>query len=120
MRLSILSLAIASASTAFGQLSGSVGPLTSKATKAAKKTCNVLNYGAKADKSTDLGPPLAAAFAACKSGGLVVVPYGEYALATWVTLSGGSAWALQLDGTIYRTGTAGGNMIFVQVRTLSS
>jgi hypothetical protein len=23
---------------------------------------------------------------------------------TWVTLSGGSAWAFQLDGIIYRTG----------------
>lgn len=97
-----------------GQLSGSVGCLTSHTTKNATKTCNVLNYGAVADKSTDLGPPLASAFAACKSGGIVVIPSGNYALATWVTLSGGSAWALQLDGVIYRTGTAGGNMIFIE------
>lgn len=97
-----------------GQLSGRVGPLTSNATKSATKTCNVLNYGAVADKSTDLGPPLASAFAACKSGGTVVIPSGNYALATWVRLSGGSAWALQLDGIIYRTGTAGGNMIFIE------
>ena len=55
------------------QLSGSVGPTTSTASKTAKKVCNVLNYGAVADKSTDLGPPLASAFAACKSGGV-----GEY------------------------------------------
>ncbi|KIW02996.1 hypothetical protein, variant [Verruconis gallopava] len=98
----------------FCQLSGSVGPLTTIATKAAKKTCNVLDYGAKADKATDLGPPLASAFAACKTGGVVVIPEGEYVMATWVTLNGGSAWALQFDGTVYRTGTAGGNMIFIE------
>lgn len=96
------------------QLSGSVGPLTTVATKAAKKTCNVLDYGAKADQSTDLGPPLLAAFKACKTGGVVVIPSGNYAMATWVLLNGGSAWALQLDGTIYRTGTAGGNMIMIE------
>ncbi|KAK0453652.1 RGase B [Armillaria borealis] len=94
------------------QLSGSVGPLTSYSAKAAVKTCDVTDYGAVADLSTDLGTALASAFAACKSGGLVVIPEGDYAMSTWVTLNGGSAWALQLDGTIYRTGTAGGNMIF--------
>ncbi|SJL02007.1 related to Probable rhamnogalacturonase B [Armillaria ostoyae] len=93
------------------QLSGSVGPLTSYSAKAAVKTCDVTDYGAVADLSTDLGTALASAFAACKSGGLVVIPEGDYAMSTWVTLNGGSAWALQLDGTIYRTGTAGGNMI---------
>jgi rhamnogalacturonan hydrolase len=95
------------------QLSGKVGPLTSHATKTSKKTCNVLDYGAKADKTTDIGPPLASAHAACKSGGTVVIPSGDYAMNTWVSLTGGSAWALQLDGVIYRTGTAGGNMIFI-------
>ncbi|PBL02564.1 rhamnogalacturonase A [Armillaria gallica] len=96
------------------QLSGSVGPLTSYSAKAAVKTCDVTDYGAVADLSTDLGTALASAFAACKSGGLVVIPEGDYAMSTWVTLNGGSAWALQLDGTIYRTGTAGGNMIFIE------
>ena len=52
------------------QLSGSVGPTTSTASKAAKKVCNVLSYGAKADKSTDLGPALLAAWNACKTGGI--------------------------------------------------
>lgn len=52
------------------QLSGTTGPTTTTAQKAAKKICSVLDYGAKADKSTDLGPSLAAAFAACKSGGI--------------------------------------------------
>jgi len=55
---------------ASAQLSGSVGPTTSTASKAAKKICNVLNYGAVADQSTDIGPPLAAAWAACKTGGI--------------------------------------------------
>lgn len=109
----LLAIAAVLPSLVVGQLSGSVGPLTSHATKTAKKTCNVLDYGAKADKSTDVGPPLASAFAACKTGGTVVIPTGDYAMSTWVSLTGGSAWALQLDGTIYRTGTAGGNMIFI-------
>ena len=96
------------------QLSGTTGPLTSAASKAATKTCNVLNYGAKADKSTDLGPPLTSAFAACKSGGMIVIPAGDYAMATFVDLKGGSKFGIQLDGIIYRTGTAGGNMIAIE------
>jgi rhamnogalacturonan hydrolase len=52
------------------QLAGSVGPTTSTASKAAKKICNVLDYGAKADMSTDIGPPLLAAFEACSTGGI--------------------------------------------------
>jgi rhamnogalacturonan hydrolase len=70
------------------QLSGSVGPLTSFGSKASKQTCNVLDYGAKADKSTDLAPPLLEAWDDCKSGGLVYIPPGNYAMATWVTLMG--------------------------------
>jgi rhamnogalacturonan hydrolase len=95
------------------QLSGKVGPSTPLATKQAKKTCNVLDYGAKADKATDIGPAITKAFAECKGGGVVVIPSGEYAMGTWVTLTGGTGWALQLDGVIYRTGTGGGNMIAV-------
>jgi len=98
----------------FAQLSGKVGPLTSHASKSAIKTCNVLDYGAKADKATDLGPALLSAFTACKAGGTVIVPSGDYVLATWVTFEGGKAWALQLDGVIYRTGTSAGNMLFVR------
>lgn len=114
MHLSTLFLAASTLVPALAQLSGKVGPLTTHATKTAKKTCNVLNYGAKADKTTDIGPPLLSAFAACKTGGTVVVPAGDYAMKTWVTFEGGKAWALQLDGTIYRTGTGGGNMLFVR------
>lgn len=93
------------------QLSGRVGPTTSYATKAKTKTCNVLNYGAVADGKTDLGPALSSAWSACRSGGLVWIPSGTYAMATWVSLNSGSSAAIQLDGTIVRTGTAGGNMI---------
>ena len=75
MRFSLTAAVAATASLLFSsfasaQLSGSVGPITSTASKASKKICNVLSYGAKADKSTDIGPPLASAFAACKSGGI--------------------------------------------------
>ncbi|KAH9207639.1 rhamnogalacturonase rhgA [Leptodontidium sp. 2 PMI_412] len=96
------------------QLSGPVGPLTSTASKATKKICNVLNYGANADNRTDVGPAITSAFAACKGGGIVWIPSGDYAMATWVTLSGGSGRALQLNGTLYRESTTGGHMIVVQ------
>lgn len=68
------------------QLSGTVGPTTTTAQKAAKKICSVLDYGAKADKTTDLGPPLASAFAACKTGGIVWIPTGDYAMSTWYVI----------------------------------
>jgi rhamnogalacturonan hydrolase len=54
---------------------------------------------------------------ACKSGGEVYIPTGSYGLGTWVTLTGGSKVSINLEGTIYRTGTAGGNMIFVEHTT---
>ncbi|KAF1847979.1 glycoside hydrolase family 28 protein [Cucurbitaria berberidis CBS 394.84] len=107
-------VAAASVLPVFGQLSGKVGPLTTHAAKSAKKTCNVLSYGAKADKTTDIGPPLLAAFAACKTGGTVVVPAGEFAIKTWVTFESGKGWALQIDGTISRTSGGSGNMLFVR------
>ncbi|KAI9739637.1 MAG: hypothetical protein M1834_006355 [Cirrosporium novae-zelandiae] len=118
MKVSIFSFAaLLLPSLVSAQLSGDVGPLTTYKTKLATKTCNVLNYGAVADKSTDLGPPLTSAWAACKSGGVVVIPSGNYALETWVTLTGGSATGIQLDGIIYRTGTSSGNMIFIEHTT---
>ena len=48
----------------------SIGPLTTSDAKWAVKVCDVTKYGAVADLSTDLGPPLLAAFNACKSGGV--------------------------------------------------
>ncbi|KAL3465184.1 pectin lyase fold/virulence factor [Aspergillus heterothallicus] len=97
-----------------GQLSGSVGPLTSTDSKSQTKTCNVVDYGAVADKATDIGPALQSAWDDCASGGVIYIPPGDYAMETWVTLSGGNACAIQLDGIIYRTGTDGGNMIMIK------
>ena len=111
--LSILALALAQL-LVNGQLSGSVGPLTSASSKAAYKTCNVLDYGAVADNSTDLGPAITSAWDECSDGGLIYIPSGNYALETWVTLDSGKATAIQLDGIIYRTGTDGGNMILIE------
>ncbi|KAF1954129.1 hypothetical protein CC80DRAFT_536996 [Byssothecium circinans] len=98
------------------QLSGKVGPLTSTSSKATK-TCDVTKYGAKADKTTDIGPPLTSAWADCQKGGTVVIPKGDYAMKTWVTLKNGAAVSIQLDGIIYRTGTEGGNMIMIRDTT---
>lgn len=96
------------------QLSGSVGPLSSSSSKSQTKTCNVNDYGAVADKSTDIGPALSSAWEDCSSGGVVYIPPGDYAIETWVKLSGCRACAIQLDGIIYRTGTDGGNMIMIE------
>lgn len=96
------------------QLSGSVGPLTSSSDKSQTKTCNVKDYGAIADKSTDIGPALSSAWDECSSGGVVYIPPGDYAISTWVKLSGCKACAIQLDGIIYRTGSDGGNMIMIE------
>ena len=93
---------------------GIVGPLTSIKTKRATKTCRITDYGAKADGKSDISTALNDAFNACKAGGIVIVPSGSYALQNWVTFSGGNGWAFQLDGVITRTGTAGGNMIFIE------
>lgn len=117
MRASTLFSAIALLpALTLAQLSGTVGPTTDTASKASK-TCDVTDYGAKADKTTDIGPPLASAWAACQSGGTVVIPKGDYAMSTWVTLKNGKAIAIQLDGVIYRTGTEGGNMIMIRDTT---
>ena len=96
------------------QLSGAVGPTTSRASKSAKKQCNVLSHGDKADQLTDLGSALTSAWAACKAGGTVVIPAGNYLLNTAVNLSGGTGVAIQLDGIIYRgSGITSGNMIAI-------
>jgi len=52
-----------------GQLSGHVGPTTTRDAKRSKKVCNVLDYGGVASKTSDIGPPVVSAFAACKTGG---------------------------------------------------
>ncbi|KAI9043570.1 RGase A [Aspergillus affinis] len=113
--MQILSLSLlALASVARGQLAGSVGPSTSASDKGQSKTCNVQDYGAKADKSTDIGPAIESAWDECKEGGVVYIPPGDYALGSWVTLTGGKGTALQLDGILYRTGDDGGNMVMIE------
>lgn len=102
--------ALAAAQSA--DLSGKVGPLTSIKDKKAVKTCDITDYGGKAD--TDISTALNDAYAACKSGGVVVVPSGNYNLESWVVMKDGKAWAFQLDGTIARTGKEEGNMIFIE------
>lgn len=88
----------------FAQLSGTVGPTTSHAAKRVT-ICSVLSYGG-AVGSSDIGPAILSAFTNCvlkNSGSTLYVPPGNYDMATWVTLTGGSHWAFQLDGYITRT-----------------
>lgn len=108
------------------QLTGTVGPTTSTSSKGAK-ICSVLDYGGAVGSSVrvkplscsrvvqlnssfpqDIGPAIGSAFTNCvlkNSASTLYVPPGSYSMATWQTLSGGSHWALQLDGVITRTGT---------------
>jgi rhamnogalacturonan hydrolase len=55
-----------------------VGPLTALSSKST--VCNVLDYGAVADNSTDLGPAITEAFSECASGGgaTIYIPPGSY------------------------------------------
>lgn len=121
MGLSNLLTLIPYASAALGQLADTssypIGPLTSSDAKWAVKVCDITDYGAVADGETDAGPAILAAFEACASGGVVNIPLGTFALETWVTLSGGEAWAMNLEGIIVRTGTDGGNMIYIEHST---
>ena len=79
-----------------GQYVGAVGPTTALAKKAT--VCNVLDYGGKADNSTDIASAIVSAFACVKktAGSRLYVPPGNYLLATTVTLSGGTNWAFQV------------------------
>ncbi|KAF2999976.1 hypothetical protein E8E14_006510 [Neopestalotiopsis sp. 37M] len=99
---------------ATAQLSGTVGPTTSTAAKAATKICNILDYGGVASATTDNGAAIQAAWDACKTGGQVYIPEGDYGMATWVTLKNGAGVSINIEGTIYRTGTDGGNMIMIR------
>lgn len=99
---------------AAAQLSGTVGPTTSTSAKASTKVCNIMDYGGVADASTDNGDAIASAWEACASGGQVLIPEGDYGLATWVTLNKGTGVSINLEGTIYRTGTDSGNMFSIE------
>lgn len=98
------------------QLSGKVGPTTSRDAKAAKKVCNIMDYGGVASATTDNGGAISKAWAACKSGGEVYIPSGNYGLETFVDLTGGSGVSINLEGIIYRMSSSGsgGNMIAIE------
>ncbi|KAI9363482.1 pectin lyase fold/virulence factor [Zopfochytrium polystomum] len=100
---------------ASAQLAGPVGPLTPLSRKST--ICNVVDYEAAATgESFDIGPAILSAFENCvkpNGGATLYVPPGDYNMSTWVTLNNGANWAFQMDGTITRTGTAGGHMIIV-------
>ncbi|KAJ5777380.1 hypothetical protein N7520_000626 [Penicillium odoratum] len=121
MQIKALLLGLGWISAAWAQLADTtdypLGPLTSTDDKWAVKICDITDYGAVADGTTDSGAAILAAFEACIDGGVVNIPLGTFALATWVTLSGGSAWAINLEGIIVRTGTAGGTMIYIEHST---
>ncbi|PVG00146.1 rhamnogalacturonase [Serendipita vermifera] len=97
-----------------GQLTGSVGPTTSRTSKS--YICNVLDYGGSIG-SSDIGPAIQSAFNNCvlkHSGSTLYLPAGNYNMKTWATLKGASKWAFRMDGFITRTATTGGHMIVVQ------
>jgi rhamnogalacturonan hydrolase len=72
MKASILSALFAALVLPFlinAQLSGTVGPLTTRAEKAATKVCNILDYGGVASATTDNAAAITSAWAACVDGG---------------------------------------------------
>lgn len=111
---SLLSLTFVSAVAA--QLSGKVGPSTTRDAKTAKKVCSILDYGGSASATTDNGAALAKAWDACKAGGQILIPSGTYGLATWVDLAGGTGVSVNLEGLLVRisSGTAAGTMIAIR------
>ncbi|ORY58759.1 pectin lyase fold/virulence factor [Pseudomassariella vexata] len=98
---------------AAAQLSGSVGPTSSTADKVAK-ICNIMDYGGVASATEDNGAAIQSAWDDCKTGGQVYIPEGDYGLSTWLTLKNGANNSFNLEGTLYRVGTDGGNMIMIR------
>ncbi|KAJ7457099.1 pectin lyase-like protein [Mycena latifolia] len=72
--------------------------------------CNVLNYGAVADNTTDLGPALTAAWTQCvtpqvtttvATDVLLYVPAGNFLLKSNVVFDDAQNWNLHIAGNIY-------------------
>ncbi|KAF8579989.1 glycoside hydrolase family 28 protein [Ramaria rubella] len=71
--------------------------------------CNVLDYGAVADNTTDLGPALSKAWTDCvipqattvATDTLLYVPSGNFLLATTVTFDDAQNWNLHIAGSIF-------------------
>ncbi|KAF4624337.1 hypothetical protein G7Y89_g13834 [Cudoniella acicularis] len=104
--LSIFSSALLSG-FATAQLSGTVGPTTTTAEKAATKVCNILDYGGVASTSTDNAAAIESAWAACVDGGEVYIPAG---LGELNMIDGRSTMLI-------RDRTADGNMIYIEHTT---
>lgn len=101
-------LGFLSAWRAAAQLIGAVGPTTSLSQKTTE--CNIENYGAVNDNSTDAADAIEKAFKTCvlpHAGSRLIVPDGQYLIKRTVILSNGTNWAFQLDGLI--TLAYGGN-----------
>ncbi|CVL08328.1 probable rhamnogalacturonase A precursor [Fusarium mangiferae] len=97
-----------SAFLADAQLTGPVGPLTALSQKTHE--CNILDYGAVNDNSTDIADAIEKTFKTCvlpHAGSRLIVPDGQYLIKRSVVLSNGTNWAFQLDGLI--TLAYGGN-----------
>lgn len=71
--------------------------------------CNVLNYGAVADNTTDLGPALTKTWNECvipqatstASDTSLYVPPGNFLLASTVTFDNAQNWNLHIAGDIF-------------------
>lgn len=101
MVFKLVAVAALLAVQALGQLVGPVGPTTDLAWK--RHECNILDFGARPDNSTDIADALHAAFNHCvlrHPGSRLVVPEGHYLLNRSVVLSNATNWAFQLDGLI--------------------
>ncbi|VUC26106.1 unnamed protein product [Clonostachys rosea] len=103
--------------TVSAQLSGPVGPVTSSSSEEASKICNILDFGGIVSTETDNHDAILRAWGACAAGGQVYIPEGDYGLASWLLLKHGNGTSINLEGTIYRTGSGGGNMILIRDST---
>ncbi|PLW29585.1 hypothetical protein PCASD_20471 [Puccinia coronata f. sp. avenae] len=81
---------------------------SSVAFAACKKTCNVLDYGAKADNHTDIGPPLMKAYADClrattgrPEDSIILVPKGDFLLRTNVLFRKGKGLTITFNGNLH-------------------
>ncbi|EMT64397.1 pectin lyase fold/virulence factor [Fusarium oxysporum II5] len=104
----VLITGLFSAILATAQLTGPVGPLTALSQKTHE--CNILDYGAVNDNSTDIADAIEKTFKTCvlpHAGSRLIVPDGQYLIKRSVILSNGTNWAFQLDGLI--TLAYGGN-----------
>lgn len=72
----------------------SAKPATTVDDKKLKKICSIDQYGSEA------GAALQAAWEACKTGGLIVIPAGTHTMSTTVAMSNGAGVAIQFDGVL--------------------